>query len=125
MTYLGQGSCIDVEEQFLSHCSSKDNMAWSRSVDECENRGLQLCSEEQYMKAYTDESVVTQNSRSNAYTSTDCDDNNQFRMMDGHYGDVYCYSKSSGCDSNRYYRCCSTGKYTFFHRFPQFFTFLL
>ena len=109
MTYLGQNSCIDAEEKFLTPCSSSDNEAWAKVTRKCASRGLKLCGEEQYVKAYTDPTVVTQNSRQYAYTSTSCANEDQFRMMKDHSGDVYgCYTKR-GCWSDRYYRCCSKG----------------
>ena len=58
VTRDGEQHYIDRYEQTLrkrdgkKYCSRSDNGAWQRAVDMCEARGLQLCSVEQYQKAY-------------------------------------------------------------------------
>merc|ERR1711937_799557 len=43
---------IDAQEQRLDNCTEADSDAWQRAVRQCEERGLILCSLEEYQEAY-------------------------------------------------------------------------
>ena len=109
MAVLDKQSCIDIKEQELITCDSSDGQAWEKVKTKCATRGLELCTEEQYKKAYTNEAVVLTGTQQYGYTSTTC--NNGHILMSGQHGDIYGCHSNSGCWSDRYYRCCSTSKY--------------
>ena len=111
MTLLEGTSCIDVNEQELTPCHWFDAKAWQSVNQECASRRLELCSKDQYMKAYTDASVVTKGSQKYGYTRTTCPNGKSHKLMNDQFGDLYGCHANKGCFPDRYYRCCSKGKY--------------
>ena len=125
MTYSGgtcpsgmtqfSGGCIDVTEQEPSECSPNGKDIFGPSKKACEERGLALCSMQEYLDAYMD-GAATRGSRTYGISSTTC-----LRAHDGtspgHYlikyqgkrADVWGCHGNANCWSNRYYRCCSGG----------------
>ena len=110
MIQLHGQSCIDVSEQELTPCHENDDNAWENVNKKCADRGLKLCSEDQYINAYTDSKIETEGNQTYAYTSTTCEKGHM--LMKGQKGALYhnndgCH-EDKGCYPNRYYRCCSS-----------------
>ena len=107
---------IDTTEQDLDPCSITDAGAWQAAVDSCAARDLQLCTEQQYIDAYTANPKQTTGSQQYAYTSTtDRCPAGQHVLMDGQTGQTWTGKSSTvagchnnlGCWPNRYFRCCN------------------
>ena len=109
MVLLDNKTCIDVKEQALIPCSTSDDQAWEKVKTNCATRGLELCTEEQYKKAYVNPYVALLSTNMYGYTSTTCNDGHI--LMKEQYGGIWGCHTNSGCWPNRYYRCCLTSKY--------------
>ena len=100
---------IDLEEQVLTDCRIDDEDAWHRVNNECALRGLELCSQEDYLEAYA---TILIPPLMYAYTSSteECNPGRHVLLAGGRRYE----EESDGCHSNlgcfpdRYYRCCES-----------------
>jgi hypothetical protein len=109
------GGCIDVAEQEPSECSVNGKDIFEPTKKACEERGLALCSMQEYLDAYMD-GAATRGSQSYGISSTTCSRAHDYTSA-GHFLIKYqgrrasvsgCHGNAN-CWSNRYYRCCSGG----------------
>ena len=109
------GGCIDVTEQEPSECSVNGKDIFGPSKKACEERGLALCSMQEYLDAYMDGAATT-GKQTYGISSTTClrahDDTSPGHFLVKNQGKSAGVSGCHGnanCWSNRYYRCCSGG----------------